>query len=73
MRCRGDNALNVAMTVETTIAGSNKEMNTQTDVAGRTENGMLVIKMSNNVKDVAPVLKEEDPFADLFAELGLGR
>ena len=70
---RGDNALDIDMTVETTIAGSNKELDTKTDVTGRTENGMLVIKLSNKVEDVAPPAEEVDPFADLFADLGLGR
>ena len=59
------------MTVETTIAGSNKELDTQTDVTGRTENGQLIIKLSNKVEDVAPPAEDDDAFAELFAGLGL--
>lgn len=69
-----DSALDIDLTVETTVAGSNKNLDTDTAVKGRTENGKLVISMTNKVKDVAPAKEEDDdPFADLFAGLGLGR
>ena len=69
-----DTALNIGLDVETTVAGNNKQLDTQTDVKSKTEGNKLIITLSNTVKDEAPEVEEEDdPFADLFGSLGLGR
>jgi hypothetical protein len=55
-----ESALEVGLDVETTIAGSNKDIDTNTDVVSRSEPGRLVISMSNTVGDSnSPI----DPFA----------
>mmetsp|Transcript_8098 Transcript_8098/g.23230 ORF Transcript_8098/g.23230 Transcript_8098/m.23230 type:complete len:284 (-) Transcript_8098:213-1064(-) len=69
-----DTALNIGLDVETTVAGNNKNLDTQTDVKSKTEGNKLVITLSNTVKDMKlEEEEEEDPFADLFGSLGLGR
>mmetsp|Transcript_12846 Transcript_12846/g.32985 ORF Transcript_12846/g.32985 Transcript_12846/m.32985 type:complete len:274 (-) Transcript_12846:281-1102(-) len=55
-----DSALDIGLDVETTVAGSNKDLDTNTDVVSRSQNGKLVISLTNSVGDSnTPV----DPFA----------